>query len=496
MLFSCFFLNCPGTFSLCPSKGPTSHKTMSMVDRATNCMSGFLLLDMFKMVSDFRCSKLSLPKGSLFLANETCRNLQHCSLSMIQVVLSKHAKTDPWAHGHHRLCELGVEEHFGRLRTQASNAQLSARSFWKACARDMMKSFGPSSVPPKLPPCVEVHPLSDQEFEAASLSAFRSATKLVALASGLEEESLEKTYREWCERERVTFQDLTMGDEYDEELDDEGVGEEKGEVGATGLLTQIQAEAALESELGDVSFDHSAFELRSVPDRETLLEAMAGQGSRGDVGETLSSHDEGATIQGTPFNLSQALAPLGKAPSNVALFDRVWRLLMYCRYWHGGGDLWWVSDPRKTKSKTSKLNWHQSHGLNSRDVWYCLILFDYVWFMLIVLECFGSVFWFFIFFEFFWILLTILNYFDVFCSLFSQRGMCPLILERFFLEEHALIDFREMMWFALVNDGQRMLKIMVTNDLFWMFLDICSGVDWVSGMVALDASILEWHFFL
>ena len=236
-----------------------------------------------------------------------------------------------------------------------------------------MKSFGPSSIPPKPPKCDEVHPLSDQKFEAASLSAFQSATKLVALASGVTEESLENMYREWCEEgERNFCNEPTIGDEYDEELDGEGVGvdEEKGEVDASGLLTQIQTEAALESELGDVSFDHSAFELRSVPDRESLLEAMAGQGTRGDVGETSSSHDEGATMQGTPFNLSQALAPLGQNPTNVVLFDRLWRLLMYCRYWHGGGDLWWVSDPRKTKSKTSKLNWHQSLGFFRMDIWY------------------------------------------------------------------------------------------------------------------------------
>ena len=42
-------------------------------------------------------------------------------------------------HGDHRLSELGIEHHFGRLRSQSSTAQLSTRGYWQSSARDMLK---------------------------------------------------------------------------------------------------------------------------------------------------------------------------------------------------------------------------------------------------------------------------------------------------------------------------------------------------------------------
>ena len=58
----------------------------------------------------------------------------------VSYLLTKDAPGNPFLHGHQRMTELAIEEHFGELRSQATNAQLSARAFFKACARSMLRA--------------------------------------------------------------------------------------------------------------------------------------------------------------------------------------------------------------------------------------------------------------------------------------------------------------------------------------------------------------------
>ena len=89
---------------------------MPLEMRAENCLCGVMLLDLFQMISNQESSRRGLPRGSLFLAAETVKNLQHSAMGVISVALSKSTEGSPWTRGEQRLSELGIEQHFGRLR--------------------------------------------------------------------------------------------------------------------------------------------------------------------------------------------------------------------------------------------------------------------------------------------------------------------------------------------------------------------------------------------
>ena len=132
-------------------------------------MSGFLLLDLFQMLANREAAKRGLPKGSCFCAPETVRNLQQCALGILGVCISKAVRGSPWVRGDHRLSELGIEHHFGRLRSQSSTAQLSTRGYWQSSARDMLKR-AKRTKPAAATRCAAevVPPLTQDEFYSCS----------------------------------------------------------------------------------------------------------------------------------------------------------------------------------------------------------------------------------------------------------------------------------------------------------------------------------------
>lgn len=186
-------------------EAPSSHRTMRMSDRVQNSLCGFALLDVFRMLADREASRRGMPRGALFLAPETVRNLQQVCLGVLSVCLSKSPEGDPWCNGHHRLTELPVEQHFGRLRVQSSSAQLTAKSFWVACARKMLQSQirrgAPSKVPEK-----EMKPISPDEWYFESEKATRVAIRFAAWCSGFTQDSLYEMYCEWADSGK--FKDL------------------------------------------------------------------------------------------------------------------------------------------------------------------------------------------------------------------------------------------------------------------------------------------------
>ena len=64
------------------------------------------------------------------------------------------------------------------------------------------------------------------------------------------------------------------------------------------------------------------------------------------------------------------------------VFDRLWRHLMYLRYWKGGGDRWWIKNPAQCRASTQGLNWYQCLGWNVEKPYPCDPLYD------IVQQCF------------------------------------------------------------------------------------------------------------
>ena len=82
-----------------------------------------------------RRAKLSgLPTESTFLASQTVATFQSLALATILVTVTKPEGMAPWSHGHARLSEISIEEHFGQCRAQSCNAQLTMRGFLQASA--------------------------------------------------------------------------------------------------------------------------------------------------------------------------------------------------------------------------------------------------------------------------------------------------------------------------------------------------------------------------
>ena len=70
---------------------------------------------------------------------------------------------------------------------------------------------------------------------------------------------------------------------------------------------------------------------------------------------------------GAPARLVSTLRQaLAAAPdqSAVTIFDKIWRLLMYLRYWHGGQDQHWIKNPRAFRKAASTTHWYRRLGLH------------------------------------------------------------------------------------------------------------------------------------
>ena len=119
---------------------PMLHRSVSLASRAELGLSGFVLVDLWRMCAEDTCKRLGAPTGSTFWANQTAVNLQSACLAGVLVTLTKNDEFNPWCCGQTRLTELPIEEHFSFLRRQSPNAQLSARGYFVAGARVALKT--------------------------------------------------------------------------------------------------------------------------------------------------------------------------------------------------------------------------------------------------------------------------------------------------------------------------------------------------------------------
>ena len=111
------------------------HTFLNLSQRCENALTGFIALDLFKMIAEDYCSNEGLPRGSCFVAPQTMANMQACALSVVTICVSKDPSFSPWTHGFGRMTELAIEQTFGHLRVQSRNAQLTTRGFMQADAR-------------------------------------------------------------------------------------------------------------------------------------------------------------------------------------------------------------------------------------------------------------------------------------------------------------------------------------------------------------------------
>ena len=142
---------------------PLLHRDLPLAARCEIGVSGFVGLDMMRMLSEVLCKKLGAPTGSTFMAAQTASNLQAACLSGILVCLTKDVHFNPWQFGQVRLSELPIEEHFSYCRRQSMNAQLSARAFWQAAARVSLRN-GKLLSQENAPKITGETPLTNEQF--------------------------------------------------------------------------------------------------------------------------------------------------------------------------------------------------------------------------------------------------------------------------------------------------------------------------------------------
>ena len=344
---------------------------MSLEDRAENCMAGIVLLEVFQMLAQAETDRRGLPRGSLYLAPETVRNLIHSAFGVLALSVSKPEQGNPFKHGEQRITELPIERWFGRLRSQSQNAELSARSYWIASARDMMKTKRSKKAQlSSQEPLDKLPALTPNEFYSASDRAYRSAMKLAAFCANVTVPSLHDEYVAWCQKEGFLEQCPLLGDE-DELLEaklKKANSADKSE--AKAFLDQIKADAEmqtkeLEEDVGDL-LEPSAEDddLKSVPDADLLRELFVAAPDIGDEEEIpKESPSKGVVQPGLARTLHRALWCLAPRCPDSEIFDSVWRLVMYLRHWKKGSDRTWIKDARVFRKRSAKLNWHQCLSL-------------------------------------------------------------------------------------------------------------------------------------
>ena len=122
-----------------------------MSARCEASLTGFLLVDMFRLLAQIHCKNAGLATGSTFMAGQTCYNMQGVALCVAAICASKPKSFLPWSQGFGRLSEISIEEYFGMLRSQTQNSQLSTRQYFQASARYMLKQNDVLNKKRKLP---------------------------------------------------------------------------------------------------------------------------------------------------------------------------------------------------------------------------------------------------------------------------------------------------------------------------------------------------------
>lgn len=355
-------------------QAPTNHKSMSLEDRCENSLCGVVLLELFQLLAADETARRGLPRGSLFLAPETIRNLQHSAFGTIIASISKNDVGDPWKR-EHQLTELSIERWFGRLRSSSVNSQLTARSYWRAAARDMLLATRKNQADRAAsePPREKLKCLTPNEFYVASDRAYRGALRLAAFCADITAESLDARYRQWCDKQSYNEEQPLLGDEeecQDEEDQDEVIN--AGKTHEERILHTLQADAAMDAmDLDDVPKPQN--ESKSNLDFDVKDELYASI-LRGIVDP--AEHDQASAepvppespskglcrTPGLATTLFRSLWTLGREDGEQGVFDSIFRLVMFLRHWGNGSDRTWIKNPRLCRAKSIDLNWYQSLG--------------------------------------------------------------------------------------------------------------------------------------
>ena len=373
------------------------HKSMSLLDRLENALSGYVLLDLFKLLSGKECKRRGLPPNSLWMAVQTHRNLQYVVMGFVSALMGKDEVGDPWKSSHHRWTELPIEMWFGRLRSRASSAQFNAKQYWSHAAAEMMRTqkFGVGESDSSI-----LRPPTDEEFQMASRRALMSAIRLAAWAAEVSEQSLEAAYAESAPNlipaadANQALHDWERDPKEDWETDDATAGpEQNAEKRWQDLLKHVRDEAAASLEADEQPQEPQD---ENIQESENHAENHAERTE--EQPEEPAAMDEWKTLLGMPDGLDlkdlcegtemdagdspQLLCTLREAlratsdNSSIECFDKLWRLIMYLRYWHGGMDLHWVKNPRASRKKSATKHWYRCLGSLEKLGWSTYSFFD------------------------------------------------------------------------------------------------------------------------
>lgn len=365
---------------------------MPMSVRAENALTGHLLLDLFRLCADRRCLARGLPKGSLWLAGQTHKNIQSSALGLLALLVSKDTEGDYWKSGHARLCELPIEEWFGRLRSRSATSQLSCRAYWRSSAKEMLKHIkGGQKIPES--DRSEMAAISEDEFYDISKRSLHSAIKLVAWCNNFPEESLRAKYFE-TDGYKLNAADQDPENLHDWEKDPQDSWEAADTAAPVGsgqteapqsackdFLDQVVDEVAADDEDDAAEAEGSAdakkkekeqcadplsWELRNVPDADKLKEVFEAQGEADNPFKSEDAVMQSTMDSGYGSTLSRVLSLCGSQLSlendGGALFDGLWRLLMYLRHWKGGADKHWLKNPRAARRSARTTHWYKCLG--------------------------------------------------------------------------------------------------------------------------------------
>lgn len=78
---------------------------MDLKHRVENSLTGFLLLDLFRLRAQVFCKKKRLPLNAAFLHKDTLENLQNVALGTISVGITKDPEGNPCQEGHLRMTD-------------------------------------------------------------------------------------------------------------------------------------------------------------------------------------------------------------------------------------------------------------------------------------------------------------------------------------------------------------------------------------------------------
>ena len=267
---------------------------------------------------------------------QSARNLQSCSLGVIALCLGKSPDGNPWSRGRCRLTEMPIEEWFGRIRTQSPNAQHNARSYYRAACRDLLRNRGKSKHDQQNPPSEKMPALTPKEFQVACSRAYASALRLVSQCSDITEESLQHLYESWCGSNKFCFDGEPMHF-FEDDFADSDVQVDPQTSWLSPLQDVVARSSQPEGKQGepneedeedanvDRESDPVATEFCNVEDAEQLRNLLM-QGCTEWNSEELPSEN--------PKTLREALQGVHRVQATKEdLFDSLWRLAMYLRYW-------------------------------------------------------------------------------------------------------------------------------------------------------------------